>query len=250
MKILETHSTVQDISQDRKSDAAKKGHWYDCTSHIYIIETPTDKKVISLNVFDRILKAILGDKLYFSWGKLKNSRILTPSEFNPATQKTSGASQALSGSQSKNQQPQLLSDWTFEKIMQSDNIDKDVIFDRAKNWFKYEKKEKFDLMKKAADLGHTEAIEEIGDAYRNGEGVQQDVSLAIEYFKKAALKGNFFACQALANIYWNGEGGIAADKQEGKKWLYEALKFQSNVGLKTNGERKKLDLKQVQNLEE
>ena len=64
---------------------------------------------------------------------------------------------------------------------------------------------------------------EIGKAYYNGENVQKDMSIAIEYFRSAAEKGYATAQYKLGLCYENGNG-ISKDIEVAKYWYKKAAK--------------------------
>ena len=55
-----------------------------------------------------------------------------------------------------------------------------------------------ELWTEAAELGSLEALFSIGNAYFNGEGVQQDMETAAEFYIKAAMQGHVEARNNLA----------------------------------------------------
>lgn len=59
---------------------------------------------------------------------------------------------------------------------------------------------------KAADLGISGAMVEVGNIYQKGESVEKDYNKAAEYFKKAMVKGNSEALGRLGNLYFDGSG--------------------------------------------
>ena len=59
---------------------------------------------------------------------------------------------------------------------------------------------------KPVDLGEASAQLYLGWAYDNGEGVPQDDSLAVAWYRKAAEQGNAYAQNALGVSYDHGEG--------------------------------------------
>jgi hypothetical protein len=60
--------------------------------------------------------------------------------------------------------------------------------------------------RKLADQGDSEAQFVLGTLYRNGDGVLQDDSKAIEWFQRAADQGHPLALRALGSAYWGGRG--------------------------------------------
>lgn len=61
--------------------------------------------------------------------------------------------------------------------------------------------------KKAAGLNCHEAFARIGDAYRDGNGIEQDDTMARKWYKKGADVGEITATLKLAECYKNGIGG-------------------------------------------
>jgi TPR repeat protein len=47
---------------------------------------------------------------------------------------------------------------------------------------------------------------EVGNLYRFGRGVDQDMNVAVSWYEKAAVQGNSDAMYALGQVYWTGEG--------------------------------------------
>lgn len=74
------------------------------------------------------------------------------------------------------------------------------------------------LLKRAAHAGETEAAFELGQAYANGNVVEQNLNYAYGFYLKAALQGNMKAQYMLAKLYMEGRG-IPQDYKEGLKWL-------------------------------
>ena len=56
-----------------------------------------------------------------------------------------------------------------------------------------------ELFEEAAELGSIEALCSIGNAYYNGNGVQQDEAKAAEYYKKGAMQGHVLSRFNLGN---------------------------------------------------
>ena len=63
-------------------------------------------------------------------------------------------------------------------------------------------KEKLEVADK---LGHVDAPRALGLMYINGDGVKQDYSMALYYFKKAYKRGNYVAAYDIGAMYKNGE---------------------------------------------
>jgi TPR repeat protein len=62
-------------------------------------------------------------------------------------------------------------------------------------------KRAFNYMLRAAQLGNLNAINNVGNSYRNGKGVEKDLARAIGLYKVASEKGNTIAIGNLANVY-------------------------------------------------
>ena len=70
-----------------------------------------------------------------------------------------------------------------------------------------DEKKAFTCFKKAAKLNWHEAYAKIGDAYRYGNGVERDDTMARRWYKKGADVGEITATLNLAGCYKNGIGG-------------------------------------------
>ncbi|CAG8549069.1 6635_t:CDS:2 [Ambispora gerdemannii] len=74
------------------------------------------------------------------------------------------------------------------------------------------------LFKEAADIELPEAQLRYGHCLLNGEGVEKNVSLAVEYIQKAADNGILTAMYNIGCIYYNGNG-VVQDKEKGAYYL-------------------------------
>lgn len=74
---------------------------------------------------------------------------------------------------------------------------------------------------KAAQLGNSNAEENIGVLYHNGSGVNQDFHEAMTWYLKAAEKGNDYAENGIGVLYQNGQG-VEQDYREAMKWFLKA----------------------------
>lgn len=83
-------------------------------------------------------------------------------------------------------------------------------YDEASNW-----------LKKAADLGNSEALIFLGTMYRKGDGVKQDYHKAFEYYFLAARLGNSDAQYRLGIMYETGTG-VSIDLQKAIDWYLRA----------------------------
>jgi hypothetical protein len=74
-----------------------------------------------------------------------------------------------------------------------------------------------------AEAGDAEAQVELGRAYEDGKGVEQDDVRAVEWFRKSAEQGNAQAQNALGVMYALGRG-VERDKEEAVRWYKKAAK--------------------------
>ncbi|EJK76545.1 hypothetical protein THAOC_01686, partial [Thalassiosira oceanica] len=70
----------------------------------------------------------------------------------------------------------------------------------------------------AAELGSIQALFDLGDAYNHGEGVQQDVATAVEFYAKAAMQGHVSSRYNLGNH----EGRKGNHDRAVRHWLISA----------------------------
>lgn len=68
----------------------------------------------------------------------------------------------------------------------------------------------------------------IGDMYKNGEGVNKDLTKAMEYYKKAAAKGNVVAMEQIGVMYTNKGEGPRRDFAKAMKWFKKAAELGSS----------------------
>jgi hypothetical protein len=62
------------------------------------------------------------------------------------------------------------------------------------------------LFSKACDDGNANGCNNLGDMYKNGQGVQQDYFKAVELYTKACDGGYAKGCKNLGNMYSKGQG--------------------------------------------
>jgi len=89
-------------------------------------------------------------------------------------------------------------------------------------------------LKALAEQGNVPAQFNLGLMYYNGQGVTQDYSETVKWFRKAAEQGNAPAQSNLGLMYYNGQG-VAQDYSEAVKWYRRAAEqgnapAQSNLG--------------------
>eukprot|EP00913_Durusdinium_trenchii_P026971 g25306.t1 len=77
--------------------------------------------------------------------------------------------------------------------------------------------QEFNLYQQAANGGNVLAAYNLGVAYRDGLGTQQDVGKALEWFEKAAAEGDDTAAFNIGAIYDEGQL-VAADDQTAVAW--------------------------------
>jgi TPR repeat protein len=78
-----------------------------------------------------------------------------------------------------------------------------------------------DWLQKAADGGNVEAAARLGNAYMNGDGVDQDDSKAFALVTKAANAGHGGAQVNLGYLYLSGRG-VTKDPYQGMVWTVKA----------------------------
>lgn len=79
----------------------------------------------------------------------------------------------------------------------------------------------FQMYRKAAEAGYTQAKANLGFMYFQGEGVTQDYGLAYRWSKEAAEEGSAQAQHALGYVHATGTGG-RKDGKLAEKWLLAA----------------------------
>ena len=79
--------------------------------------------------------------------------------------------------------------------------------DKAVEYYKRgDFKNAYSLFEKEANNGNSYAEFSLGFLYENGEGVEQNFTIAAEWYLKAAKKGNYLAEHNLGIMYENGDG--------------------------------------------
>ncbi len=71
----------------------------------------------------------------------------------------------------------------------------------------------FNYFFKCANMGNTEAMNEVGCAYLSGSGIEQNIEKGMEWLKQGAYTGNANAAENLASIYQVGRYGIKRNKE-------------------------------------
>src|SRR5271154_4138472 len=75
----------------------------------------------------------------------------------------------------------------------------------------------FDLFLKAAEVGNSDAMYNVGMQYDNGQGVHQDTQQAMAWYQKAAALGDSNAMVNIGTLYDIGQG-IPQDDQQAMAW--------------------------------
>ncbi|TWT34849.1 tetratricopeptide repeat protein [Blastopirellula retiformator] len=79
----------------------------------------------------------------------------------------------------------------------------------------------FEAMKAAAENGNPQAQAALGYAYDVGEGVEQNLATAIQWYRQAADQGHADAQFNLAEMYRDG-AGVAQSNEEALAWYTKA----------------------------
>ena len=77
---------------------------------------------------------------------------------------------------------------------------------------------------KAADLGDVNAMNNLGFIYEYSDGVEQDVAKAVEWYTKAAEAGDTSAIMTLASMYEFGNG-VEQDIDKANEWYAKAVEW-------------------------
>ena len=77
-------------------------------------------------------------------------------------------------------------------------------------------------MRKSADQGLPEGLEQMGRYYHTGHLVQADIEQAITYLREAAAMGNLAARIRLVEIFLGGDGS-PYDYEHAYRWLHHAI---------------------------
>ncbi len=79
-----------------------------------------------------------------------------------------------------------------------------------------------DWLTKSADQDYPEALQLLGDCYRQGKGVPCDEVQAYRYYTRAAELGNGKAMYQLGRQFWEGLAGQTPDLEQGLEWYRKA----------------------------
>ena len=89
-----------------------------------------------------------------------------------------------------------------------------------------------DSLREAAEQGEREAQKKLGYRYYSGDGVSQDMTEVVKWYRLAAEQGSALAQCNLGNCYYNGEG-VDKDMAQAVKW-YRAAAEQGNAQAQCN----------------
>ena len=99
---------------------------------------------------------------------------------------------ACSGKVAKEESPESLFELGLNYLKGNDTLDIDMD--------KMYKEKGIALIRRSAEQGYTEAQYNLGRCYYNGEGVSQDYTQAVYWWRKAAEQGHRMAINSLSNI--------------------------------------------------
>ena len=106
-------------------------------------------------------------------------------------------------------------------------------FQEARTWYFQGLTERYlPVFQELANKGYAAAQYYLGYCYYNGEGVTQDYTEAVKWYRKAAEQGNATAQNNLGNRYYYGEG-VTQDYAEAVKWYRKAAE-QGNAQAQCN----------------
>jgi TPR repeat protein len=140
--------------------------------------------------------------------------------------------------------------------MQKEEKDAEKLFQRAwdlyhgANGAKKDVVEAAKLFRKAAEKGHVNAMNALGECYREGEAVKRDVVEAVKWYRKAVEQGNAFA-QCNLGVCYEQREGVKTDLVEAVRWYKKASEqgyadAQCNLGIcYLSGEGVKKDLEEA-----
>ena len=84
--------------------------------------------------------------------------------------------------------------------------------------------------KRSAEQGNARAQNNLGECYRDGDGVEQNYKEAVAWFKKAVEKENIEALNNLGDCYYWGQG-VEQSYKESAKWYQKAAEQGREVSM-------------------
>ena len=106
--------------------------------------------------------------------------------------------------------------------LESESINEDELEESSAST-KTKNPRSFRELKEEAERGDPSAQKRVGDCYFFGNGVEEDKSEAVAWYKKSANQKNAEAQLCLGNWYLYGNG-VELDKSEATKWFRKAAK--------------------------
>ena len=94
---------------------------------------------------------------------------------------------------------------------------------RGKDGSEPDQKRAIELLKEAAQLGHTQAFSRLGYIHHFGEGVEIDGKAALEWYQKAAEADDTWSMIRIGELYLNGVVGIDKDPLRAREWFEKAV---------------------------
>jgi uncharacterized caspase-like protein/TPR repeat protein len=85
-----------------------------------------------------------------------------------------------------------------------------------------ERREGFELLSRALELGHTFAMNELGTYFLDPDSPDADPARGLRYLQESADRGDIYGYNNLGFVYLNGLGGVAADPQAAFEWFRKA----------------------------
>jgi uncharacterized caspase-like protein len=85
-----------------------------------------------------------------------------------------------------------------------------------------ERREGFDLLTRALELGHTFAMNELGAYYVDPDSPFSDPARGLRYWQESADRSDIYGYNNLGLVYLNGEAGVAKDPQAAFEWFRKA----------------------------
>ena len=99
-----------------------------------------------------------------------------------------------------------------------------------------ESQKAFSWFRKAAEQGHAEAENRLGECYRDGHGVAPDIAEAIRWFEKAAAQNNPGALFNLGFLYYVGKD-VGRDWEKAREFLERAVEADKDGWLEGAGDK-------------
>jgi TPR repeat protein len=90
-------------------------------------------------------------------------------------------------------------------------------------------------LQKAAEAGNSDAMNNLGLLYQNGEGVAQDYAQARQWFQKAADAGNAWGMYNVGEMYEKGQG-VVQDDARACEWYQKAAEAGNVTAMRRLGE--------------